>query len=99
MNQENKREDRQQMLEGIGRRVVGGLGRPPDLQRIQVRHLWDSCFRVNVFTGLDTVSPRMAHSYFLVTDDAGVILSSAPPLVRLYEAAATGAVALSHGPH
>jgi hypothetical protein len=72
------------MLDGIGGSVLGDLGRPPDLQRVQVRHLWDSCYRVNVLTGCDVVSPRIAHSYFLTVSETGAILSSAPPLVRLY---------------
>jgi hypothetical protein len=78
------RQDRQKMLDGIGGSVLGDLGRPPDLQRIQVRHLWDSCYRVNVLTGLDITSPRIAHSYFLTVDEVGAILSSTPPLVRRY---------------
>jgi hypothetical protein len=76
---------RQQNLTLITGRVLRGLGRPPDLQRVQVRHLWEGCYRVNIFTGLDFVSSRMAHSYFLMTNDKGAILTSTPPLVRLYE--------------
>lgn len=75
----------QQTLDGLGGRVLRGLGRPPDLQRVQVRHLWEGCYRVNIFTGLDFVSSKMAHSYFLVTNDTGAILNSMPPLVRVYE--------------
>ena len=32
---------RQQNLTLITGRVLRGLGRPPDLQRVQVRHLWE----------------------------------------------------------
>lgn len=90
------RQDRQKTLDGISGSVLRDLGRPPDLQRIQVRHLWDSCYRVNVLTGLDVVSPRIAHSYFLTVDETGTLLSSTPPLVRLY-GESHGALAVADG--
>ena len=64
--------------------VMAGLGRPPGLQRVQSRRLWDDNYRVNVFIGPDFVSSRVAHSYFLKADDNGKILSCQPAITRLY---------------
>jgi hypothetical protein len=45
--------------------------------------LWEAHYRVNVFIGADAVSARLAHSYFLETDEAGNILTATPKLTRL----------------
>jgi hypothetical protein len=71
-------------LAEIGAQVMHVLGRPSNLQKVQVRHLWDDCYRVNVLVGVDFASARFAHSYFLVVDEGGLILSSAPALARAY---------------
>jgi hypothetical protein len=72
-------------LEAVVRNgVLSGLGRPRGLCHVQVRRLWGSRYRVNVFVGGDVVSATVAHSYFLETDGAGKILSSSPPIARLY---------------
>lgn len=68
----------------IGRDVLRTLGQPAELQRVQVRHLWERCYRVNVYAGIDYVSAKVIHSYFVVADDAGAIVSSMPPVVRAY---------------
>lgn len=60
--------------------VIGTLGRSGELQRVQVRHLWENRYRVNVLIGDDVPSTRIGDSYFLVTDSAGNILASTPPL-------------------
>jgi hypothetical protein len=66
----------------IREKVLAALGEPPDLLRVQVKPLWGSYYRANVFVGRG-FTPRMAHSYFLDVDD-GEIVSSAPPIQRLY---------------
>jgi hypothetical protein len=80
----------------IGKKVMDALGEPEGLLRIQVRHLWDSCFRVNVFVGTDIVSARIANSHFLKVDDDGTIIASTPRMKKQYgqpaEAPAGGSV-------
>jgi hypothetical protein len=66
----------------IGEKVLAALGEPPDLLRVQVKPLWGSYYRANVFVGKGFTA-RMAHSFFLDVDD-GEIVSSAPPIQRLY---------------
>lgn len=67
----------------LGRRVVLALGKPADLWRVQVRRLWESSYRVNVFLGTDAATVRLTNSYFLETDEDGNIVGSVPPLARL----------------
>ena len=77
------RDDSRHVL--IGEQVIDALGEPAGLLRVQVRHLWDSRYRVNVFVGPDVVSARVANSYFLTVDDEGTIVTSAPRMKREYE--------------
>lgn len=58
------------------------LGVPGDLERVQVRHLWDDRYRVNVLVGVDAASARVANSFFMVADNEGNILGG-KPLTRL----------------
>ena len=67
----------------LGRRVVLALGKPADLWRVQVRRLWESSYRVNVFLGTDAATVRLTNSYFLETDGDGNIVGSVPPLARI----------------
>jgi hypothetical protein len=60
------------------------LGQPNDLQRVQVRRLWEDHYRVNVLVGADAASVKVAHSYFLVADSDGTILTSVPTIARRY---------------
>jgi hypothetical protein len=64
--------------------VIGSLGRPEDLYQVTVRSLWPGWFRVNVWTGADATSARVAHSYFVSADDGGMIASSVPKITRQY---------------
>lgn len=64
--------------------VLRDLGKPADLFRVSVVRLWENHYRVNVQTGTDAVSARVAHSFFLNVDDAGAVLASAPAITRLY---------------
>lgn len=66
----------------IREKVLAALGEPPDMLRGQVRHLWGSYYRANVYVGKGLMV-RMAHSFFLDVDD-GEIVSSAPAIQRLY---------------
>jgi hypothetical protein len=66
----------------IREKVLAALGEPPDLLRVQVKPLWGSYYRANVFVGKG-FKARMAHSFFLDVD-GGEIVSSAPPIQRLY---------------
>jgi hypothetical protein len=64
----------------IGKGVLHILGQPKDLVCLQVRHLWDDHYRVNVMVGSDLVSARVANSYFLVADNDGNIVSAIPKI-------------------
>jgi hypothetical protein len=60
------------------------LGRPTIRHRVDVRHLWDDHYRANVYVGADAVTTRVAHSYFVVADEAGNIVTSEPNITRKY---------------
>jgi hypothetical protein len=79
----DKRAD-QKMHAAIGARVMETLGRPGDLQRVQVRPLWEDNYRVNIFVGKDMASVKVAHSFFLVADNDGNIVASTPKIARRY---------------
>jgi hypothetical protein len=68
----------------IGKQVMDILGEPEDLFRVQVRHLWECSYRVNVFVGPDAISARIANSHFLKVDDDGTIIASMPRIKRQY---------------
>jgi hypothetical protein len=65
----------------IGRRVLEALGQRGDGYRAQVRRRWEGHYRVNLLTGADAASTRIAASYFLVVGD-GSILASTPGIAR-----------------
>lgn len=64
--------------------VIHTLGKPGDLLSVQVRPLWGMNYRVNIFAGVSSASPRISHSFFLVTDNDGKILESTPKIKRQY---------------
>lgn len=68
----------------IGSRVLRELGEPDELLQVQVRQVWGAHYRVNVLTGLNSGSARVAHSYFIVADGDGNILESTPALRKNY---------------
>ncbi len=68
----------------IGRQVIQTLGEPRGFQQVQVRRLWDDCFRVNVLVGGDAVSAKVVHSYFLVADGEGKVVTSSPTITKQY---------------
>jgi hypothetical protein len=67
----------------VKEQIVQALG-AKDQQRVQVRLLWKDHFRANVYQGVDAVSSRIAHSFFLVASEDGKILRSTPPLSAAY---------------
>jgi hypothetical protein len=79
-----EKQSSQQLTDTISRHVLLALGRPQDLHRMQVRKLWEDNYRVNVFTGPDAATAKVAHSYFLVVDGGGNITTSTPVIVRQY---------------
>jgi hypothetical protein len=68
----------------VRERVVAALGLPPGLFQLAVYPLWGAYFRVNVLVGPDAASVRVAHSYFVEAAGNGDIVTSTPPIVRLY---------------
>jgi hypothetical protein len=68
----------------IEQHVMRTLGPPEGLHRVQIRPLWDNCFRVNVLVGADGASAKVLHSYFLITDGLGKVVASTPKIVRQY---------------
>ncbi len=70
------------MADLVRERLLERLGEPPDLLRVQVKPLWGSFYRANVFVGRGFTA-RMAHSFFLDVAD-GEIVSATPAIDRLY---------------
>jgi hypothetical protein len=73
----------------ISEQLLHTLGAPGDLLKVQVRPLWANHYRANVFVGLDIVSAKVAHSYFLTVDANGNIMESTPKLTKQYVVATT----------
>jgi hypothetical protein len=78
------RDTRDRLDNLIGEQVVHLLGTPDNLLQVQVRCVGGDRCRVNVFVGKDVVSGRIAHSFYLTTDGEGNILTSSPPIARVY---------------
>jgi hypothetical protein len=78
------KEARRQRKAVIRQHVMDTLGQPHDLYGVQVRHLWEDHYRVNVLAGVDAASAKVAHSYFLLTDGDGNILTSTPKITKQY---------------
>lgn len=64
--------------------LLQALGQPAILHRVELRHLWDDNYRANVYVGADAASMRVAHSYFVMADEAGNIITSVPDITRKY---------------
>ena len=79
-----EKQARQQRKAVIGKHVMHTLGQPGNLHTVQVRHLWEDHYRVNVFVGVDAASAKVANSYFLVADSDGNIVASTPKITRQY---------------
>lgn len=68
----------------LAEQVLRLLGKPPDLLRVQARHLWGDYHRVNVFVGENLGAATIAHSFFVRTGDPDRVLHSDPPITRHY---------------
>ncbi len=68
----------------IGEQVLHALGEPRNLLKVQVRPLWDGNYRVNVFVGADAACAKIPHSYFVVADGDGNVLSATPKIHKQY---------------
>jgi hypothetical protein len=73
-----------QQAAALCRFVINLLGRPRDLFRVSAVRLWENQFRVNVQTGADITSVRIAHSFFVAADEDGNVVASVPPIARAY---------------
>lgn len=88
----NKDESKELSLHAdkIKSQVLGKIGRPPRLHRVEVCKHHNGNYRVNVWEALDpvgdfTLSTRVhiLSSYYLKVSDSGDILGSNPPLAKL----------------
>jgi hypothetical protein len=84
IDNENK-QVRLQHETNLQRAVLAALGQPPHLFSVTVRPLWNKFHRVNVLVGDDAASVRIAHSFFIESEESGNILSSEPRIARLYD--------------
>lgn len=80
LDKEEAKQKRRQLKLLLSNQILEALGQPGDLHKVQVRPLWEDHYRVNVFVGVDAASLKLAHSYFLVADGEGKIITSTPPL-------------------
>ena len=79
-----EKEERQHLAAAIGKHVIHTLGQPGDLHLVQVRHLWNDHYRVNVLVGAEAACAKVAHSYFLVADGDGNVIAATPEITRRY---------------
>jgi hypothetical protein len=68
----------------IVKSVMAALGRPADFLKATVRQVGGDSYRVNVVTGTDPASARIAHSFFVAADEDGRVTGSAPAITKLY---------------
>jgi hypothetical protein len=61
--------------------VLNTLGRPDDLARVDIVHVYDNRYRVNVYRHVEGRT-RMTDSFFVHDDPDGI--SSSPPIRRKY---------------
>ena len=73
-----------QLVELIGNQILQALGAPTRLRGVNVRRLWDHHYRANVVVGENAISSTVAHSYFIVSDSTGRIVTSNPTIQRQY---------------
>lgn len=71
-------------LTEIIRSVMEELGRPVGFLKATIRAVGDHNFRVNVLTGPDVASARIAHSFFVTADDAGRVTGSTPAIRKCH---------------
>jgi hypothetical protein len=81
---EQKHQEADKLHGTIGQHVLHVLGKPPGLHRLQIRHLWADRYRVNVLIGADPTCATVGHSYFLVADGDGNVVTSNPAITKRY---------------
>ena len=64
--------------------IMATLGRPNNFLRITARQITGSGYRVNVVTGIDAASARIAHSFFITADANGNVTNSDPAILKHY---------------
>ena len=64
--------------------VMAALGRPRDFLRVTACQVTGDGYRVNVVTGPDAASSRIAHSFFVTADANGNVTTSAPAIMKQY---------------
>lgn len=79
----------ERILSKIRSQVVGTLGEQDCFQHIQVRRLWENRYRVNVLAGSSSLCVEILHSFFVISDDEGTILTSLPEM--------SGSIEVPHG--
>ena len=77
-------DERATVVAAIRGGVLLALGRPGDLFRVAVLPLWAEHYRVNILTGPDAATAKVANSFFVVADGRGNIVRSIPPIARQY---------------
>jgi hypothetical protein len=83
-SKEKKPRKREAFDDLIRKHVIGALGTPFDLLKVQIRSIGDDRYRVNVLVGANVGSGRIANSYFVVVDCDGSIASATPPITKQY---------------
>jgi hypothetical protein len=73
-----------QLYDVIGSQILQALGEPKGFRGVNVRRLWEHHYRANVLVGSDVVSATVAHSYFVIADAVGKIVTSTPAITRQY---------------
>jgi len=71
----------------LAKQVLGVLGTPPDLYKVESKHLFGNWYRVNVRTKSNQSQlvnvTKIAHSYFVATNDHGDIVKG-DEIVKVY---------------
>jgi hypothetical protein len=84
--QKNLEQDKRQTMNTlIEAQVIQALGAPHDLLKVWARPLWENTYRVNVLTGTDITSAKIANSFFLAVNADGTIRTCSPEITKQYE--------------
>ena len=81
-----------QLASVVLEQVMRSIDQPPDFLQLKIRPLWKHHFRANLYVGLDSSNARICNSYFIVTDDDGVIVHATPALPPVDRKAPKGAL-------
>ena len=81
---ELKQHKHEMMDSFIEEQIMHTLGKPSNLLKVQIKRLWENCYRVNVLIGGDAASVRIANSYFVKADSDGNIVVSTPKITKQY---------------